>query len=164
MLYDTQPSPYTGSALQQGRHTYERSSLTIPCQANTMIEKALHIVKSKKRKSISPFLLTWRDHPIGYPRLAERIAVKPETGIYRRFDALNARHILYLQAELILMEKELRELEVRDNNSKGGNRSRYAMDYKSMLEEPSSEDRLQLELLKKIQKKLRQYSQSARMP
>jgi hypothetical protein len=75
-----------------------------------------------------------------------------------RFDA---RRILYLQAELSLMEKELRELEMSDNNSKGDNRSRYAMDYKSMLKEPPSEVRPQLELLEKIHQKLGQYSMSA---
>lgn len=56
----------------------------------------------------------WQDSPIGYPKLAERIAVLPGTGIYRRFDACNARNLLYLQSELCALELAIREQEGRD--------------------------------------------------
>jgi hypothetical protein len=122
-----------------------------------MLEKALSALKSRK-KNKQPFVEAWKARPIGYPRLAERIAYKPETGIYRRFDALNARRILYLQAQLCIIETDLRELEVDDNNGKGGKRSQYATDFQCMLEEPVDTDRPQLELIEKMDKKLNQYS------
>jgi hypothetical protein len=99
----------------------------------------------------------WTNHPGGYPMLAERIAVKPQTGIYRRFDALNARHILYLQAELSILENSLRRIE-REDQTKEKGRLRYAVDYQRMLETPNDEDKTQLELIMKMHEKLRQYS------
>jgi hypothetical protein len=123
-----------------------------------MLEKALQIIQPTKTKSApSPFLEAWRNHPSGYPRLAERIAVKPETGIYRRFDALNARRILYLQAELCAIEKDLQLQEKNDNRDPRGHRSDFASDYESMLE--AMEDNPQLDLVKKMQDKLEQYSE-----
>ncbi|KAL5117048.1 hypothetical protein ACEQ8H_005007 [Pleosporales sp. CAS-2024a] len=125
-----------------------------------MLEKALHTVTHRKERQLSPFTHTWRNHPVGYPRLAERIAVKPETGIYRRFDALNARRVLYLQAELGVLQDQLWEVEIKDSNSKVGQRSRYAFDYKSMWKDPTREESLQWKLLEKIHKKLNQYNKA----
>lgn len=83
--------------------------------------------------------------------------MKPETGIYRRFDALNARRILYLQAELCAIEKDLQDREKKDNRDPRGQRSDFASDYESMLE--ATEDNPQLDLVKKMQDKLEQYSE-----
>ncbi|KAK8199122.1 uncharacterized protein BKA78DRAFT_290817 [Phyllosticta capitalensis] len=45
--------------------------------------------------------------PPGYPKLAQRMGLKPETAIFRRFAFLNKLNILYLQAELAELEKQL---------------------------------------------------------
>jgi hypothetical protein len=127
-----------------------------------MLEKGLKPTPMKKSKRGSPFVHAWRNHPGGYPMLAERIAVKPQTGIYRRFDALNARHILYLQAELCILEKQMRNKEQEDRKQKEGGSSKYAVDYQRMLETPSDEDQTQLELIKKMHKKMNQYSRLVR--
>jgi len=42
-----------------------------------------------------------------YPRIAGRMAAKPETASFRRFSALNARNLLYMQAELCRLVQEL---------------------------------------------------------
>jgi signal transduction histidine kinase len=123
-----------------------------------MLEKALHTIRFTKKNDPSPFIGAWKTHPSGYPRFSERIAVRPETGIYRRFDALNARRILYLQAELCIMEKQLRRLEERDSKDESGKKSNYATDYQSMLQTPLNEYRQQLELVGRMQSKLEQYS------
>lgn len=57
--------------------------------------------------------------PAGYPTLASRMSLIPEIAIFRRFGALNAQNLLYLQAELQDMEQSLRDLQVRDNQSTG---------------------------------------------
>lgn len=123
-----------------------------------MLEKAAEKIKRDPRKATA-YLPAWTHHPVGYPRLSERISFKPETGIYRRFDGLNARHLLYLQAELCTMEKNLFWLEQQDNKSTSGRRSEYATDYQCMLEEPHGEQSEQFRLIAKMHEKLNQYSE-----
>jgi hypothetical protein len=43
----------------------------------------------------------------GYPMLAAYMGLTPETNIFRRFSILNARNLLYLQAELTNLEEAL---------------------------------------------------------
>ncbi|KAF2438271.1 hypothetical protein P171DRAFT_477653 [Karstenula rhodostoma CBS 690.94] len=102
----------------------------------------------------------WQDSPIGYPKLAERIAVLPETGIYRRFDALNARNLLYLQSELCTLENAIREQEERDQHDKRGNKSKYATDHACMLNDAPSVGRRQLNLVETLRKKISQYNKA----
>lgn len=47
----------------------------------------------------------------GYPRLATFMAHEPGAAIYRRFASLNARILLYRQAEIVCLEHELDDLE-----------------------------------------------------
>lgn len=49
----------------------------------------------------------------GYPALAQWIAQDPdnETLIFRKFDSLGARNLLYMQAELFDVEKRVRDFE-----------------------------------------------------
>jgi len=122
-----------------------------------MLEKALATMSGKTSNTLSS-TVAWRKHPSGYPRFSERIAVKPETGIYRRFDALNARRILYLQAELCVLELAIQEIEARDSTDKENKRSGYATDYQEMLDTPSNQHREQLELIKEMGRKLDEYS------
>lgn len=87
--------------------------------------------------------------------IAERMALKPQTAIYRRFDALNARHLLYLQAELSVLEKKLRDVEEEDNVKKLG----YAVNYQRLLEGHDGRGDIQLDLVKTMHKKLNEYSE-----
>ena len=45
----------------------------------------------------------------GYPKLAGQMGLRPEVAIFRRFGALNAENLLYFQAELALLERDLQE-------------------------------------------------------
>lgn len=99
----------------------------------------------------------WQNSPIGYPKLAERIAALPETGIYRRFDALNARNLLYLQSELCTLENAIREQEERDHRETG-EKFQYATDHARMLNDESSVGKEQLSLVRMLRKKTSQYS------
>jgi hypothetical protein len=47
----------------------------------------------------------------GYPRLATFMGHEPGAAIYRRFASLNARVLLYRQAEIVCLEHELDQLE-----------------------------------------------------
>jgi hypothetical protein len=46
--------------------------------------------------------------PAGYAQLASLMGAHPEVAVFRRFGALNAQNLLYLQAELTHLELELR--------------------------------------------------------
>jgi hypothetical protein len=65
----------------------------------------------------------------GYPRLADQIGHQPQLGIYRKFPALNARDLLYMQAEIIDLEKELREAENEDSQISEQRRFKYSSDW-----------------------------------
>lgn len=86
---------------------------------------------SKKKNA---FVEAWRTHPIGYPRLSERMGVSPETLIFRKFIALNARMLLYMQAELVMLENQLHHAEKQDNEDKEGNKWRYATNFRHLMQ------------------------------
>lgn len=116
--------------------------------------------KPKKAKKVRRPARTeaWRTRPVGYPSLSERMGVKPETLIFRKFVALNARMLLYMQAELVMLEKELQVREERDRDDTEGNRNQYATNYSCLLMSCKDGDTTQLELVNKIQEKLKDYS------
>jgi hypothetical protein len=66
---------------------------------------------------------------MGYPKLAGHMGLIPETMMFRRFGALNARNLLYYQSELVHIEQSLEELEHIDSKSKIGQKASYALDH-----------------------------------
>jgi hypothetical protein len=65
----------------------------------------------------------------GYPRLADQIGRQPELGIYRSFLALNAQDMLYMQAEIIELECQLRQSEKDDSGCLEKWRPKYSEDW-----------------------------------
>jgi hypothetical protein len=65
----------------------------------------------------------------GYAKLASLMGAYPEVAIVRRFAALNAQNILYLQAELVNLESRLRLVEEEDRNSGDPSRVDCAVDW-----------------------------------
>jgi hypothetical protein len=96
----------------------------------------------------------------GYPKLAGRMAIIPETAMFRRFGALNARNLLYLQSDLMIMKEKLLELEKRDSMSSDGKRSVYALDHYWMSSATIERDGdvRQKELMDQIREMLKEYS------
>jgi hypothetical protein len=64
----------------------------------------------------------------GYPKLAGYMGLAPEIAMFRRFGALNARNILYLQSELVVLEARLKFVEAEDAKAVGV-KSKYARDF-----------------------------------
>lgn len=108
-------------------------------------------------KPVDPLL----EYVTGYPRLAARMAFRPETAMFRRFDALNMRNLLYLQAELSNMEKDLMEIEQRDKKSGHVNKTRYATNYAFLDYSDNDGDTDQKDLVMEIRAKLREYGELA---
>ncbi|KAL2037315.1 hypothetical protein N7G274_010004 [Stereocaulon virgatum] len=53
----------------------------------------------------------------GYSKIASLMGDYPDALIFRRFSALSAQNLLYLQAELVHLEHELRECTVMNEPS-----------------------------------------------
>ncbi|KAI4626509.1 hypothetical protein J4E83_003660 [Alternaria metachromatica] len=99
----------------------------------------------------------------GYPKLARSMGIRPESAIFRSFGALNAKNLLYMQAEITYLEEELREMEVADHDSDEGEKARYAHDWfflEVSAEERDGVDASQLSLILKIREKLREYNKA----
>jgi hypothetical protein len=97
----------------------------------------------------------------GYPSLAAIIASDSSAAIYRRFDRLSARTLLYMQSELSELESELETLERADlhNLEDGANEPHRDWNlFKAKAEDPDNEKwRQRMALVKEIQEKLKIY-------
>ena len=93
----------------------------------------------------------------GYPKLAGQMGILPESAMFRTFAALNARNLLYLQAELVALENALLQCEAEDANNE--KRCQYALDWfwlhQSQWEEETPK---QYNLIQQIKGKLKEYS------
>ena len=54
----------------------------------------------------------------GYPSFADFVVSDLELSVYKRFDRLSARNLLYLQTELLELERQLREYDDDDFDEK----------------------------------------------
>ena len=96
----------------------------------------------------------------GYPALSKYMGSNPENLIYRRFRALNAKILLYRQAELEQLETRLKEIECRDANFVAGNKCKYSRDWRQLSVSDMDEDCDQLRLIDKIKPLVKEYSES----
>lgn len=100
----------------------------------------------------------------GYPSLAAFIAKDPDhsTAIYRRFDRLSARNLLYLQAELSTLEKRQDELDRQDMISDDLDAKDKARNWDTLLAraESGSDDAAEerVKVAKAIREKIKEYS------
>lgn len=100
----------------------------------------------------------------GYPQLADRMGLFPETAIFKRFSDLSARNLLYLQAELIHKHLNLRELEEEEFNKKHKESGqemgiRYAGDWFELYESrpEANKESTQWHYILEIRAKLKEY-------
>jgi hypothetical protein len=96
---------------------------------------------------------------VGHPKIAGQMSTQPETAIFRRFGELNARNLLYLQAELAYLEKKLSEYEIADNRDPVGEKSNYAVSWYWLAHSKDDGDTKQLDIVLKIRSRLKEYSE-----
>lgn len=94
----------------------------------------------------------------GYPRLAKEMSNLPELMIFRKFSALNARNLLYMQNDLMRMESRLKQMEYYDSTKIEGDRDLHARDYRVLRNSALTGDGSQLNLVLEIRGKLKEYS------
>lgn len=91
----------------------------------------------------------------GYPRLAHWVGREPSFAIFRRFATLNAKNILYLQAEIAYLELELDELERLNSDDCGSLQTHL----QGLLNAPEgSSGHKQMQKMLEIRGKLKEYS------
>lgn len=101
----------------------------------------------------------------GYPKLAGHMELMPQKAIFRSFGALNARILLYLQAELQELESQLIKQEHADKEATGvGKKDMYANDWYWLKHSKADGDTKQLDLVEKIQTTLEKYSKLCTPP
>jgi hypothetical protein len=94
-----------------------------------------------------------------YPKLSTFMASWPDIAIFRRFGALNAQNLLFLQAEITHLERELeviRSNNERNNDEKGlhGDRNWFELSQES----EDGEAHPQWIVIQDIREKLKEYS------
>ena len=105
-----------------------------------------------------------RHHPYGYHRLADFMGEYPDYAVYRRFGTLNSPNLLYLQAELVMLEQLLKKYAAEDTSSNAEHQPLYARNWMLLSNQggPKSRSKKQWNLMLRIRKVLRQYSESVR--
>lgn len=101
----------------------------------------------------------------GYAKLASLMGAHPEVAILRRFGALNTQNLLYLQAELVALENDLRQFSHEDSTSQDPNRELYSRDWYSLSMSKSDANNCegvgnQFRVVLMIRDKLKEYSGS----
>jgi hypothetical protein len=96
-----------------------------------------------------------------YPKLSSFMTSWPDVAIFRRFGALNAQNLLFLQAEITHLERELqviRESNALNNDEKGihGERNWFELSQESEDGEPHP----QWVVIQDIRDRLKEYSKS----
>jgi hypothetical protein len=93
--------------------------------------------------------------PRGYHRLADLMGHYPEIAIFRRFGPLNMLNLLSLQAELVDLEVQFRDLWDEDEHSGDPSEELYSTYFRELR---NSEDSVHYNMLLEIRKKLDEYS------
>lgn len=103
------------------------------------------------------------EYPNGFPTFAAYIASDPELAIYRSFNSISARNLLYLQAELIELEAKLHvQDKVALTKEAEGDMdfmlsSRCWETFASNARRVNSAENERMELLKKVRAVLKEY-------
>ena len=98
-----------------------------------------------------------------YSTFADFIATDDELPIFRRFDRLNARNLLYLQSELIALEAQLQALDYEDieDGSMDVMLSAKCWETLSLRAEEHPREAERMELIIKIRTVIKEYSRQS---
>ncbi|PVH93718.1 hypothetical protein DM02DRAFT_721607 [Periconia macrospinosa] len=100
------------------------------------------------------------DKVSGYPKFAGQIEMRPECAIFRRFGGLNAMNLLYLQAELVLLEESLHKQQKADSESGHGRKTKYARSWYQLSSSEEDGGTRQLDLVHKVRETLKEYNEA----
>ena len=98
--------------------------------------------------------------PEGYPKLAALQGTYPQLGIYRRFSTLNARNLLYLQAELVILETNLNEYTNKDRVAEDQNARLHNKNWYFLNKRKDGVVNSQWHTMLRVREKLKEYSRA----
>ena len=94
-----------------------------------------------------------------YPKLSTFMGALPDVAIFRRFGTLNAQNLLFLQAELSHLERELEVIREREASSEDEEKQMALRSWWSLsTSSEGDEDNDQWQVIQDIRKKLVEYS------
>ncbi|KAL8790942.1 MAG: hypothetical protein Q9213_000367 [Squamulea squamosa] len=93
-----------------------------------------------------------------YNRLTRVIANHGEMSIFRRFDTLNLKNLLYMQAELVHLEADLERLEKADRDSTDPREKNHRYFVLDLKESGSMVEGSHWEKYQEIQQKIQAYT------
>ncbi|KAE9988536.1 hypothetical protein EG327_003332 [Venturia inaequalis] len=98
----------------------------------------------------------------GYPRLAARMGLFPETAIFSRFGDLTARNLLYLQAELLHERAYLEKLERQAHSDDGEKADLWARSWYDLRHDPEEKgkDNSRWALILRVRGTMKEYEES----
>lgn len=117
-----------------------------------------HLSVQNQRPSQESYVSTFPEYKkphFNYDALAELIAEEPSLSIFRRFAKLNAKNLLYLQAELAELELQLKRKEDEDRMHDCPNTRQFQWHVRRMVDSKGE----QWEMVQLIRTKLREYSE-----
>ena len=94
----------------------------------------------------------------GYPKLADFVGLEPQLAIFKRFGALNAENLFFMQAEIAGLEEELREIIANDLKSKDRKVKKSSSSWRML--QAARENSAQWQKRMEIRERLRDYSES----
>jgi hypothetical protein len=94
----------------------------------------------------------------GYPGLAKVMGPHPGMALFKRFAVLNARNLLYMQAELIDLELQFDILTSQDHTSSDPRRRAFAKEFLKLSEPLDGLQAQQWQKALEIREKLKEYS------
>lgn len=103
------------------------------------------------------------ENSIGFANVARWIALDHdnETSIYRRFGELGARNLLYIQCEMLVLEKELHELDKGDFNTDDMHIMDEARTWETFVNRYKSgtdqKTHIRMDLVKQLRCKIKEY-------
>ena len=95
-----------------------------------------------------------------YTRLSELIGTHQELAVFRKFASLNAKNILYMQAELIHLQAELENIELENGCSGDAEKAAFQVSFFDLKESSGTKNDLQWRKVMEIRRNLKAYSLS----
>ncbi|QYT03245.1 hypothetical protein H0G86_010215 [Trichoderma simmonsii] len=101
----------------------------------------------------------------GFAQVARWVALDPdkETSIYRKFDALAARNLLYLQSELLVLENKLEQIDINDAKSDDMDLGDAIMTWETLEQQfnnGNEKARVRMDLIIKIRARIKEYHEA----
>ena len=93
----------------------------------------------------------------GYPKLADYVALEPQSAIFKRFGALNAENLFYMQAEIAGLEEELRQIVAEDTKSRDRKVQKFSKSWRVL--QAARENSAQWQKRMEIRARLKEYSE-----